>query len=114
MVNFAFLLDPIHCSTNLGWSGSLLLQTEAAQIGDYGRKQINNRYVLYMTPLKKKTKKNKQTYEHTNEYKSSYMDCRQRELHLMSQIGDIQTAAGSGDDILNFKLIFTLQFHCEV
>ena len=37
----------------LGWSGSLLLQTEAALIGDYGRGQINDRYVLYMTPLQK-------------------------------------------------------------
>ena len=37
----------------LGWSGSLLLQTEAALIGDYGREQIDYRYVLYMTPLQK-------------------------------------------------------------
>ena len=29
----------------------MLLQTEAALIGDYGRKQIDYRYVLYMTPL---------------------------------------------------------------
>ena len=33
-----------HCSLHskaerLGWSGSLLLQTEAALIGDYGREQ---------------------------------------------------------------------------
>ena len=35
---------------HLGRSGSLLLQTEAAVIGDYGRKQIGYRYVLYMTP----------------------------------------------------------------
>ena len=38
---------------HLGWSGSLLLQTEAALIGDHGREQIDNRYVLYMTPLQK-------------------------------------------------------------
>ena len=37
----------------LGWSGSLLLQTEAALIGDYGREQTDYRYVLYMTPLQK-------------------------------------------------------------
>ena len=37
----------------LGWSGSLLLQTEAALIADYSRKQIHYRYVLYMTPLQK-------------------------------------------------------------
>ena len=37
----------------LGWSGSLLLQTEAALIGDYSREQIDYRYVLYMTPLQK-------------------------------------------------------------
>ena len=30
----------------LGWSGSLLLQTEAALISDYGREQIGYRYVL--------------------------------------------------------------------
>ena len=38
---------------HLGWSGSLLLQTEAALIGDYSREQIYYRYVLYMTPLQK-------------------------------------------------------------
>ena len=38
----------------LGWSGSLLLQTEAALICDYSRKQTDYRCVLYMTPLKKK------------------------------------------------------------
>ena len=37
----------------LGWSGSLLLQTEAALISDYGTEQIDYRYVLYMTPLQK-------------------------------------------------------------
>ena len=37
----------------LGWSGSLLLQTEASLIADYGRKQIDYRDVLYMTPLQK-------------------------------------------------------------
>ena len=37
----------------LGWSGSLLLQTEAALIADYGREQTDYRYVLYMTPLQK-------------------------------------------------------------
>ena len=39
----------------LGWSDSLLLQTEAALIGDYGREQINYRYVLYMAPTSKNT-----------------------------------------------------------
>ena len=34
-------------------SGSLLLQTEVALIGDYGRKQNDYRYVLYMTPLQR-------------------------------------------------------------
>ena len=29
----------------LGWSGSLLLQIEAALIGDYGREQTDYRYV---------------------------------------------------------------------
>ena len=38
---------------HVGWSGSLLLQTEDAPIGDSGREQINHRYVLYMTPLQK-------------------------------------------------------------
>ena len=33
----------------LGWSGSLLLQTEAALIGNYGREQTDYRYVLYRT-----------------------------------------------------------------
>ena len=33
----------------LGWSGSLLLQTEAALISDYGREQTDYRYVLYMS-----------------------------------------------------------------
>ena len=33
---------------HLGWSGSLLLQTEAAQIRNYGREQIDYRYVLYI------------------------------------------------------------------
>ena len=37
----------------LGWSGSLLLQTEAVLISDYGREQIDYKYVLYMTPLQK-------------------------------------------------------------
>ena len=37
----------------LGWSGSLLLQTEAVLIGDYSREQIDYRCVLYMTPLQK-------------------------------------------------------------
>ena len=35
----------------LGWSGSLLLQTEAALIDNYSREQTNYRCVLYMTPL---------------------------------------------------------------
>ena len=38
---------------HLGWSGSLLLQTEVALIGNYGREQIDYRYVLYMNPLQK-------------------------------------------------------------
>ena len=37
----------------LGWSSSLLLQTEAALISDHGREQIDYRYVLHMTPLQK-------------------------------------------------------------
>ena len=48
----------------LGWSGSLLLQTEAALIGDYSKEQIDNRYVLYMTPLQKT-----QTIPLTSEWK---------------------------------------------
>ena len=43
-LNFAFSLDPVHCSTKLSvWAGA----------ADYGRKQIDYRYVLYMTPLQK-------------------------------------------------------------
>ena len=37
----------------LGWSDSLLLQTEAVLISDYCREQIDYRYVLYMTLLQK-------------------------------------------------------------
>ena len=37
----------------LGGLFHLLLQTEAALIGDYSREQIDYRYVLYMTPLQK-------------------------------------------------------------
>ena len=37
----------------LGWSGSLLLQTEAALIGSYGREHTDYGSVLYMTPLQK-------------------------------------------------------------
>ena len=37
----------------LGWSGSLLLPTEAALIGDYGGEQLDYRYVLYITPFQK-------------------------------------------------------------
>ena len=37
----------------LVWSGSLLLQTEAALIRDYDREHTDYRHVLYMTPLKK-------------------------------------------------------------
>ena len=37
----------------LGWSGSLLLQTEAVLIGDYGREQTDCKYVLYMIPFQK-------------------------------------------------------------
>ena len=45
----------VHCSLQckadcLDCSGSLLLQTEAALIGDYGREQIDYRNVLHMTP----------------------------------------------------------------
>ena len=50
----------------LGWSGSLLLQTEAALISDYGREQINYSYVLYMTPLKKKKKKKNYPFKATS------------------------------------------------
>ena len=37
----------------LGWSGSLLLHTEAALIDDHSRKQIHCRDGLYMTTLQK-------------------------------------------------------------
>ena len=47
------LLSLQYKAERLGWSGSLLLQTEAALIGDYGREQIDYRYVLYMTQLQK-------------------------------------------------------------
>ena len=50
---FCFSLDPVHCSTKLGWSSSLLLQTEVALIGDYSREHTDYRYVLYMTPVQK-------------------------------------------------------------
>ena len=42
-----------HKAECLGWSGSQLLQIEAALIGDYGGEQIDYRYVLYMTPASK-------------------------------------------------------------
>ena len=56
MVKFRFFSGP--CSLQdkaecLGWSDSLLLQTEAALIGYYSREQIDYRYVLYMAPLQK-------------------------------------------------------------
>ena len=38
---------------HLGWSGSLLLQTEAVLIGDYSGEQTDYRYALYMTLLQK-------------------------------------------------------------
>ena len=44
-------LDPVHCS--LGWSGSLLCQTEAVLICDYGREQTVYRYIFNMTPLQR-------------------------------------------------------------
>ena len=51
MVYFSFSLDPVHCSTKLSvWAGAALY---FLVIGDYGREQINYRYVLYMTPLQK-------------------------------------------------------------
>ena len=40
----------------LGWSGSLLLQTEAALIGNYDRGQTDYRYVLYTQPGQKKSR----------------------------------------------------------
>ena len=56
MIKFRFFSGPRslqYKAERLGWSGSLLLQTEAALIGDYGREQIDYRYVLYMTALQK-------------------------------------------------------------
>ena len=51
---FSLHLGTVHCKAErLGWSGSVLLQTEAALIGDYSREQIDYRYVIYMTPLQK-------------------------------------------------------------
>ena len=50
---FLLALHFLNCRTSVSRSGSLLLQTEAALVGDYGREQIDYRYVLYMTPLQK-------------------------------------------------------------
>ena len=49
MVKFHFSSGPHslqYKAERLGWSSALLLQTEAALIGDYGREQIDYRYVL--------------------------------------------------------------------
>ena len=51
MVYFTFSLQ--YKAECLGWSGSLPLQIEAALIGEYGKEQIDYRYVLYMTPTSK-------------------------------------------------------------
>ena len=56
MLKICFLSGPCslqYKAERLGWSGSLRLQTEAALISDYGRKQIDYKYVLYMTTLQK-------------------------------------------------------------
>ena len=56
MLKFRFFSGPRslqYKAEHLGWSGSLLLQTEVALTGDYGREQIDYRYVIYMTPLQK-------------------------------------------------------------
>ena len=56
VVKFGYFSEPRslqYKAKRLGWSGSLLLQTEAALIGDYGKEQADYRYVLYMTPLPK-------------------------------------------------------------
>ena len=56
MVKFRFasgLHSLQHKAERLGWSGSQLLQTEAALIGDNSREQTDHRYVIYMIPLKK-------------------------------------------------------------
>ena len=66
MVKFSFFSGPRslqYKAERLGWSSSLLLQTEAVLIGDYGREQTDCRYVLYMTPLQKtRTIPLKETY----------------------------------------------------
>ena len=56
MVKFSFFSGPRslqYTPEHLGWSVSLLLQTEAALIRDYdyGREQIDYKCVLYTTPL---------------------------------------------------------------
>ena len=56
MVKFSFfsgLCSRQYKAEHLGWSSSLLLQTEAALISDYSREQIDYIYVLYMTSLQK-------------------------------------------------------------
>ena len=56
MVKFSFfsgLCSLQYKAEHLGWSSSLLLQTEAALISDYSREQIDYIYVLYMTSLQK-------------------------------------------------------------
>ena len=50
---FSGLCSLQYKAERLGWSDSLLLQTEAVLIADYSREQIDYRYVLYMTPLQK-------------------------------------------------------------
>ena len=56
MVNICFasgLHSLQYKAERLGWSSSLLLQTEAALIDNYGKEQTDYRYILYMTPLQK-------------------------------------------------------------
>ena len=55
-VKFHFFSGPCplqYKAEHLGWSNSLLLQTDAALISDYDREQIDSRYILYMTPPQK-------------------------------------------------------------
>ena len=48
-IRFTFGLHSLqYKAERLGWSGSLLLQTEAARVSDYGRDQMDCRYVLYI------------------------------------------------------------------
>ena len=56
MVKICFasgLRSLLYKAERLGWSGSLVVQTEAALIRNYGREQTDYSYVLYMTPFQK-------------------------------------------------------------